>query len=171
MSLIQSIGLFWKDSDVFWGRGNQAGALYGVPSSNVTAEPSNFREPMGVYVLYAEYDLIYVGQAGGGNNKLLHRLKQPRTDDLAGRWDRFSWFGLRRVLGSGNLSNANQASHPGRALVLNHIEAILIHAAEPPLNRQGGRFGDSVTRYLQVRDERLGPTPDEMIRDLHDTIE
>ena len=51
-------------------------------------------------------------------------------------------------------------------MVLDHIEAILIHSIEPPLNRQGGRFGESVTRYLQRRDDRLGPTEEGMIRDL-----
>ena len=43
-------------------------------------------------------------------------------------------------------------------------EAILIHATEPPMNRQSGRFGDGVTRYLQQRDERLGPSTEEMIK-------
>lgn len=171
MALIQTVGLFWQEQNVFWGRGRQAGALYGVPSSNVTADPIDFRDQVGVYVLYADYDLIYVGQAGGGANKLLHRLKQHRSDDLTGRWSRFSWFGLRRVLSSGDLSNVNQAAHPPLPEILNHIEAILIHSAEPPLNRQGGRFGDAVTRYLQVRDERLGPTPEEMIRDLHNALD
>ena len=33
--------------------------------------------------------------------------------------------------------------------ILNHIEAILISAAEPPHNRQGGRFGEAVEQSLQ----------------------
>ncbi|MEW4526862.1 GIY-YIG nuclease family protein [Maioricimonas sp. JC845] len=167
MSLVQSIGLFWNEADVFWGRGSQPGAIYGLPANNVTADPIDFREQVGVYVLYADYDLIYVGQTGSGKSKLLNRLKQHRTDDLAGRWNKFSWFGLRRVLASGELSNVNQAAHPELADVLNHIEAILIHAVEPPLNRQGGRFGEVVTRYLQWRDDRLPPTLEQMVLDIH----
>lgn len=58
----------------------------------------------------------------------------------------------------------NQAAHPALLTVLDHVEAILIHATEPPMNRQGGRFGDNVPRYLQKRDDRLGPTAEEMIK-------
>ncbi len=107
-----------------------------------------------------------LGKRGAGNSKLFARLKHHLSDDLAERWDRFSWFGLRRVLNSGELSKATQSSHPAMEMVLDHIEAILIHSIEPPLNRQGGRFGESVTRYLQRRDDRLGPTEEGMIRDL-----
>lgn len=164
--MIRTIGLFWRRDNVFWGRGNQAGKLLGVPAGNITAEATDFREQVGIYVLYAEYRVVYVGQTGGGNQKMLHRLKQHKGDDLAERWDRFSWFGLRRALQSGELSNVNQAAHPSLDTALNHMEAILIHAAEPPMNRQSGRFGDAVTRYLQVRDDRLGPTAEEMVREV-----
>ncbi len=170
MSLVHTVGLFWEDNKVFWGHGNQAGALLGVPSQNVLADPIDFRDQLGVYVLYADYTLVYVGQAGGEHYRLLHRLRQHRTDDLAGRWNRFSWFGLRRVLESGTLSSVKETWQPTRLEVLNHLEAVLIHAAEPRLNRQGGRFGEEVARYLQVRDQRLGPSCEEMIRELYKNI-
>lgn len=51
-------------------------------------------------------------------------------------------------------------------MALNHIEAVLIASAEPSLNKQGGRFGKSAKRYLQIRDGRLGPTESEMLREL-----
>jgi hypothetical protein len=51
--------------------------------------------------------------------------------------------------------------------ILNHIEAILISAAEPPHNRQGGRFGDDVEQYLQFRDDdALGPNTESMVKEL-----
>ena len=132
--------------------------------TNSTADPIDFREQRGVYVLYANYDLVYVGQAGAGEQRLLTRLRNHLRDDLAGRWNRFSWFGVNRVLAAGNLAADADAVHPPIPDVLNHIEAILIHAAEPPLNRQGGRFGETVERYFQVRDERLGPTSEQMLQ-------
>lgn len=162
--MIKSVGLFWKASDIFWGRGNQPGKLLGVPQNNLTMEPIDFREQTGVYALYSGYQLLYVGQAGSGHAKLFDRLKKHRTGDLAERWDRFSWYGLRRVLTNGSLSAEAEAAHPDITTVLNHMEAILIHTAEPPLNRQGGRFGDDVIWYKQVRDERLGPPMDEVIK-------
>lgn len=165
--LVRSVGLFWREDCVYWGAGNNPGALYGVPYSNTTAEPIDFRAQIGIYALYADYQLVYVGQAGVGDQTLFSRLKQHRKNDLAERWNRFSWFGVLRVLESGRLANRTEALHPGLSDVLNHIEAILIHSAEPPMNGQGGRFGDRVKRYKQVRDERLGPSMHQMIKQIY----
>lgn len=101
--LVRSVGLFWREDCVYWGAGNKAGALLGVPLGATTSDPSDFREQIGIYALYAEYQLAYVGQAGVGNQTLFTRLKQHRKDDLVGRWNRFSWFGVRRILASGKL--------------------------------------------------------------------
>ena len=152
---------------MFWGTGGNAGSLLGLPAHNVTSEAIDFRDQSGVYVLYSGFHMIYVGQAGVGNQKLFNRLKQHTRDALADRWDRFSWFGIRRVLANNGLSAESEAKHTDLANVLNHIEAILIHAAEPQHNRQGGKFGDKVTQYLQYRDyENLGQTTDEKIDEL-----
>jgi len=166
MGLIKSYGLFWKTEDVFWGVPRNSGALLGVNAKLTTDTSVDFRDQRGVYVLYADYDLVYVGQ--NANQELLSRFKQHRKDDLADRWNRFSWYGLRGVKGDGNLTKYNKAAHPDSGDVMNHIEAILIHTAEPRLNRQGGRFGDAVKQFLQVRDPRLGPTQQEMIRSIHE---
>jgi len=84
------------------------------------------------------------GQVGAGNQKLFTRLKQHTRDSLAGRWNKFSWFGIRWVKKNNELANEADGKHSTHAEVLNHIEAILIHAAEPKQNRQGGRFGEDV---------------------------
>lgn len=164
--LIKNYGLFWSEKDVFWGAGSNAGTLLGVPARNLTADEVDFREQSGVYVLYADYQMVYVGQAGAGNQKLFARLKQHTRDALAERWNQFSWFGIRKVNRSGALAAEADGKHSTLSGVLNHIEAILIHAAEPKQNRQGGRFGENVVQYLQRRDGNLGPTPEEMLREL-----
>ena len=51
------------------------------------------------------------------------------------------------------------------------MEALLIHTSEPPLNRQGGRFGDEVEWYEQFRDPRLGPTRERMIREIWESLD
>jgi hypothetical protein len=163
--LIRNYGLFWKSEDVYWGAGSQAGALYGVEAKNITGPHVDFRDQRGVYVLYADYDLVYVGQNNG--QELLKRLIQHKRDDLADRWNRFSWFGLRSVKTKSELANFNQDVHARSHVVLDHIEAILIHAAEPRMNRQGGRFGNDIKRFLQVRDDRLGPSDREILEKLH----
>lgn len=164
--IIQSYGLFWSADDVFWGRGSQPGALWGVPARARSSTRIDFRDQIGIYVLYEGHCMIYVGQAGARNTRLFSRLKKHRKDFLARRWDHFSWFGLRRVLARGKLSTEKLRATSTIAAALNHMEAVLIAAAEPSLNRQGGRFGRDAVRYLQVRDARLGLAKSQMIRDI-----
>lgn len=167
--LIHNYGLFWRRDCVYWGKGKNAGHLKGRISP--TSKQVDFRDQIGVYVLYDDnYSMLYVGQAGGKNNqRLFGRLKQHRTDHLANRWTRFSWFGVssvdRRSYTLSPITEETKAT--GIASTLNHIEAILIVAGEPPLNRQGGRFGEKVRQYFQYRDEKmLGPDQETMLKQI-----
>lgn len=164
--LIQNYGLFWREDYVFWGHQKKSGQLLGRNSSGSASSVVDFREQTGVYVLYKDYTILYVGQAGNGKQKLFVRLRRHRTDPLAKRWNQFSWFGTRRVNKNGHLSYQVAIKRSAVKDVLNHLEAALIEAAEPPLNKQGGKFGRKVNEYLQVRDVRLGMTSEEMIKQL-----
>lgn len=164
--LIKNYGLYWNEHDVFWGRPKNSGTLIGNRNGEKKSNPVDFRDQTGIYVLYADYKIVYVGQAGTKNQKLFKRLKCHKGDHLAGRWNKFSWFGTRQVLKTGNLRLIPKKSR-GIAPkdVLNQIEAVLIHASEPPLNLQGGRWG-SIEQYLQTRDKNIGPSTDEMIQEI-----
>lgn len=170
--MIQTIGLYWSVDDVFWGRGKKRGRLLGVPEHKKKDDPIDFRDQIAIYVLYADFRPIYAGQVGSKKQRLFDRLKQHRTGDLRGRWNRFSWYGLRRVLKvSKRLSNANKNFHPKLAGVLNHVEGILIDATEPGQNRQSGRFGKGVTWYRQFRDvKNLGPSKYEMLKTVYESV-
>lgn len=149
--LIRNYGLFWNREKVWWGTGGKgkAGSLLGIKSGSKKARPVDFREQRGVYVLYdTNFRIMYVGQAGGRATQcLFQRLKQHRDDHLAERWQLFSWFGTRAVLGEA-LDKQNNIELK-LAQALNHIEAILLAATEPPLNLQRGRFGSEVAQYIQ----------------------
>ncbi len=166
--LINNYGLFWRLDQVFWGWQNRNGHLNGRIASSQSSPLVDFREQQGVYVLYDDsFQIVYVGQAGAGENqRLFDRLKQHTRDQLAERWSRFSWFGIRPITKAGKLRVEKMAAHPPISDVLDHIEAILITAAEPKHNRQGGRFGEGVHQYLQYRDELLGPDLDTMVYEL-----
>jgi hypothetical protein len=167
--LIHNYGLFWRKAWIHWGSGSNAGHLKGKKVGAKTWEPVDFRYQQGVYCLYDEsFRLVYVGQAGGRNDqRLFDRLKQHREDAVSERWSRVSWFGINRVLNTSKLAAEKTTAHPDIGDVLNHIEAILIAAAEPVHNRRGGNFGEAVEQYLQYRDhENLGPEVSDMIRDL-----
>lgn len=131
-NLIKTYGLFWKTENVFWGKTKRSGNLYGIRVGAKRSDHVDFRSQSGIYVLYADYRIVYIGQAGNGNAKLFDRLKLHRKDDLSGRWNQFSWFGLKHVLQANKLSRDNESLHPETNTILNHIEAILIHASEPP---------------------------------------
>ena len=155
---ILCIGAMWEARHVYWDAAT-TGELCGVPSRARRKPPKNFAEQSGIYVLYADFSPIYVGQC---NKTLFWRLKMHHyEDDLAGRWDRFSWFGFRRAIAAG-LSVAGVDFHISTRQLLDHLEALLIHSFEPPMNGQEGRFGKKVIRYKQIRDKRLGPDDREL---------
>jgi hypothetical protein len=172
LPFIKNYGLFWRPEDVYWGevgagkKGHISGYRWGDAARVV-----DFGQQVGTYVLYADYKLLYVGQTGVGAQRLRARLIQHRRDHLAGRWNQFSWFGFRRVRvpnGDNDLAElADNVPPEPFGIMMDQLEAILIYAAEPPLNRQGGRFGEEVHQYLQYRDEEdLGPSHEKMIKDI-----
>jgi hypothetical protein len=166
--LIKNYGLFWRRDDVFWGKQKQMGHLQGFPAREAF-RLVDFRDQQGVYCLYDEnFKIVYVGQAGSGlSQRLFIRLRQHKSDALAERWTRFSWFGIRRVKQNLKLAAETDGTHTKPSAVLDHIEAILISATEPPHNRQGGRFGNEAKQFLQYRDQdRLGPSQEQMLQAL-----
>ena len=152
-SLIKNYGIMWRRDSVFWGRGGDKGELNGRRSGRLI----DFRDQIGVYVLYDESRLpVYVGQAGQGNQRLFNRLRAHKSDALAHRWQYFSWFGLLGVNKSGSLSGWDDAGKKVSGTIkstLNEIEGVLIAATEPEFNRQGARF-KGIARYRQVTHEK-----------------
>ncbi|MFZ5618430.1 MAG: GIY-YIG nuclease family protein [Pseudomonadota bacterium] len=173
-ALISTYGLFWKRENVHWGRPKNAGHLLGFAAKAKRTNIVDFREQQGIYALYdGAYQLIYVGQAGSGANKrLFRRLKDHTRDHLADRWTKFSWFGIQRALNNGELSAEKQAAHTTISAILDQMEAILIVAAEPRHNKQGGRFGKLAKQFLQFRDvEALGLEPNVMLSNIAKSVE
>lgn len=163
---ILCLGARWQAEDVYWRTSSAQARLMGVPRSNLRGRPTNFAHQSGVYVLYSGPQPVYVGQA---NQTLFSRLKTHwLKDDLAGRWETFTWFGLRRGLQGGRLSVPDVDFHISTKQLLDHFEAAMIHAFEPPMNGQDGRFGAVVIRYRQVRDPRLGPDDRSLLESIAD---
>lgn len=159
--MIQAYGLFWHVEKVFWGRPNNAGVLLGAKSQSAKAVAVDFREQRGVYALYADYELVYVGQTGAGDDRLFKRLRTHRSDHLAERWNRFSWFGTQWITKKHKLSTDTAAVHEGIASALNMLEAVAIAISEPRLNLQRGRWGDA-KQYYQVAEEPTDALPSQL---------
>jgi len=151
--IIANMGLLWKQEKVRWKkRGHENKELAGERANEKTAGKVDFWRQTGIYALYnTDYHLIYMGQAGFGDKSCIgSRLKHHLRDGLSGRWDMFSWFGLRKVTNRNKLGNKPQRKTDNLSAIGNVLEAILIEVAEPPMNGQGGRFGRKVERYLQM---------------------
>ena len=103
--------------------------------------------------MYSEFETVYIGQTGGGVQRLFVRLRQHLSDHLSERWDRFSWFGTQRVTNTGTLSVDTAAVHEDIGAALNILEATAIAIAEPRLNLQRGKWG-SAKQYFQVCPDR-----------------
>lgn len=136
---ITAFGMFWLRDQVVWSGEKTLFGWQGEGSLRV-----DFAEQAGVYLLHDRDRVIYVGRA---DKTLFARLKVHTIDRLNGRWDRFSWFGLRAVNEDGSLQDAPIAwTH---SIVIQTLEALLIESLEPPLNKKGGD-NFSGAEYLQV---------------------
>src|SRR5262249_19717904 len=121
--------------------------LLGAASKSKTAARVDFRSQRGVYALYADEKLVYVGQTGLDDYLLLRSLKGHKSDHLALRWNRFSWFGTKWVTQHDELSSTDGVP-PDVFVSLNILEAVLITVSEPRYNLQRGKWGQA-KQYFQ----------------------
>lgn len=130
-----------------------SGTLLGSRTRTKRAKVIDFRQQRGIYALYAEYELVYLGQTGAQEDRLFKRLKAHLSDHLSERWDRFSWFGTQWVTQQHRLSTDTAAIHEKISSSLNILEAITIAVSEPRLNLQRGRWGDAKQYYQSKNPE------------------
>ena len=147
MGLINAFGMFWDRDWVKW-RSTMPNLL-GV--QQLGSEPVNFTDQSGVYVLYDGSRVIYVGKAF--DRRLGLRLYDHTRDRLTGRWNRFSWFGVRGVEPDGKLTNLPKAEL-GLGSLIATMEALLIEGLEPPQNRRQGD-GFNAVEFMQAKDPEI----------------
>jgi hypothetical protein len=144
--LINALGMYWSRDKINWGLGTPK--LLGRQTAG--SQAVDFSDQKGVYLLYDRSEVIYVGRAidqGIGT-----RLKQHTYDRLNGRWDRFSWFGVYRVSGTGELEMGDPVYD--RELLIATMEALLIESVEPSQNRRRGDEFRAV-EFLQAEDPEI----------------
>jgi hypothetical protein len=156
-TIVRNFGLFWERDQITWGAPGPGNAGHlcgrrGSPNDSVV----DFREQRGIYVLYEGADIpsqrvVYVGQAGSGQNDLFHRLRNHRDYHLWNRWQRFSWLGFLSVGVGSRLVHKSKAAlgNIDLSTALDQIEAILIALMEPLKNRQGPQW-KGAHEYFQV---------------------
>ena len=118
----------------------------------------------GVYILYNNYQIVYVGSTT--EHRLGKRLRRHLRDRHRGRWNSFSWFGIKAIKKTdGSLSKVTTRGVTAIGII-KALEAILIEVIDPPLNRIHEKIKDAV-RVEQLKPERPLPSEKEMIQQLY----
>lgn len=146
--VINAFGMFWERSKVYWGP--QQPSILG--QQQIGSKAIDFAEQKGVYLLHDAQGVLYVGRITEQN--LAKRLAQHTYDRLAGRWTRFSWFGVYPVLEDGNLKTSADFAGVQINVVIATMEAVLIEGLEPRQNRKRGDDFQAL-EYLQAEDPKL----------------
>lgn len=143
--IISSFGMFWRRDAIDW---VSKPKILGM--QQIGAQPVDFHNQVGIYLLYDGREVIYVGRAT--ERPLGRRLFEHTADRLSSRWDRFSWFGLLPVSEEGDLGGLPE-SYVG-SKIIPAVEAILIEALEPRQNRKRGDDLSAV-EYIQKEDPEI----------------
>jgi hypothetical protein len=122
-----------------------------------TIKVADFRKARGVYALYSETGIYYVGLASGTNG-IGGRLKDHMADIHADRWSRFSWFAFdgpseTEVYPDGVLKHDEWTGieEAEDRLIIREMEALLLAVTAPPGNIQKTKFQEG-SPWLQVAD-------------------
>jgi hypothetical protein len=145
--LVNAFGMFWDRMKVAWAVQPKI-----LGQQQTGANPVDFGDQRGVYLLHDAQGVVYVGRAT--DQGLGRRLSQHINDRLGGRWTRFSWFGVYPVMDDGNLSIRSGLRQLPIDVVIVTMEAVLIEGLEPRQNRKRGDDFKAV-EYLQVEDPAL----------------
>lgn len=134
--LIRTFGQFWNPDAVDWGKqgpGNK-GRLVGTARFNGSRRTIDFWDQVGVYVLHDQFRTVYVGKAM--EQPMGKRLRDHLTDRFAGRWDMFSWYGLKGLTKTGKLQVKAGQRQVEPAEMARTLEAFGILLTDAPLNRK-----------------------------------
>ncbi len=163
MLSIKNYGHYWSRRLVDFGtrgRGNQ-GSLLGATKVDSIQSEADFRHQIAIYCLFDEdREVVYAGQTGKGNQRLLARLRGHSRGQLRDRWTNFSWFGFLDVD-----EKSQELIDPEDSLeknisgthieALDEMEAVLLQVLEPRLNKQGPRWNagqKKTVEYFQYTD-------------------
>jgi hypothetical protein len=159
--IINAFGIYWNRNLVHW---KSTPDLLGI--QQVGATEVNFRDQKGIYLLHDGRETIYIGQAI--EQSLGKRLKDHTSDRLAGRWDRFSWFGFYPVTDDAKLNLDAKFKDFTIQNLGDILEAILIETIEPRQNRKQGNSFQGLEYLQKEAPEIRKKHTEQMIRELID---
>ncbi len=150
-TLIRTYGEFWDPELISLSKSR----LMGRRETTPRGKSVNVFEERGVYVLYKDFEPVYVGKADG--ESIGARIQKHRKSLRRGpRWNQFSWFGVRGFRKNGNLLKQNGSFHPTSERLIATFEALLISTIDPPLNSRRERFKNAVLVIQSDEDKPSG---------------
>ena len=148
---VAAYGLHWERDKVDWSEGR----LLGYDKVLINPKPEqaiNFADQQGVYLLHSWQSVAYVGKTTARVGGLFQRLQEHHQRNVwSGKWERFSWFGIRRVDENGEMDDGPDTA--SKAVVAALMEAVLIETLRPSFNRQQGNYMG--TLYHQTIDPKI----------------
>jgi hypothetical protein len=157
MTMFKSYGLFWRRDEVVWdpGIGKPFRLLGRIGAYTGTIRITDFRKQHGIYILYGNHGSYYVGLA----KNLGNRLRDHTYDHHYEQWDRFSWFGFRKVQaatdenGFCKLSPMATVTLTDPTKVISDVEALLIRAMGlRNINQMGFSAAD---KWTQIQKDQI----------------
>jgi hypothetical protein len=144
---VKAFGAYWSRNSIRWDTPKPK--LQG--QQQIGAQVVDLSKQVGVYLLYHEREVVYVGRAT--DRPIVKRLQEHNKDRLKARWNSFSWFGLYSVSANGKVIE-NQPTISDSESLIRTLEAVLIEAMEPRQNRRGGDHFSDID-FIQVEDQEI----------------
>lgn len=145
---VAAYGLHWEREKVDW----SARRLLGYDIDPNPEQAIDFADQQGVYLLHSWQSVVYVGKTTAKTEGLFNRLRwHHQRQAWSGKWERFSWFGIRRVSENGEMDDGPDTA--SKEVVSALMEAVLIETLRPSFNQQQGSYMG--TLYRQTIDPNI----------------
>ena len=145
---VAAYGLHWERDKVDW----SAHRLLGYDIDPSPRQAVDFANQQGVYLLHSWQSVVYVGKTSAKKGGLFQRLNyHHRRQVWSGKWERFSWYGLRHVDDVGTVVDSPDSA--SKEVVTALMEAVLIETLRPSFNNQQGHYMG--TLYHQAIDPNI----------------
>lgn len=143
---VAAYGLHWHRDNVDWSSNHLLG--YDIDPNQTI----DFADQQGVYLLHSWQSTVYIGKTTAQTGGLIQRLKHHQgRQSWSAKWERFSWFGLRKVSADGTMQDGPDTA--SKEIVSALMEAVLIETLRPSFNQQQGNYMG--TMYSQKVDSRI----------------
>jgi len=142
--IVTGFGMYWQREAVYW---KSQAQIWGIQQS----KKIDFGQQCGIYMLHDGREVIYVGRTV---RPLGQRLFEHTQGRMAFRWDRFSWFGLRPIHPEDGSFGELPKSFSAENLIAT-LEALMIEAMEPRLNRRRGDKDFEAVEFEQYVDPKV----------------